>query len=116
MHLFVMLSTVRAAAASPGQSLPPSVTHDTLRSALRAYSPNKRKGFVMARKTPVSFDPETIIVLKEILDEAWARLRPAQQAATLKATLAERIFRSATQGEVDREHLIAAALEDERTA
>ncbi|MGA7310252.1 MAG: hypothetical protein WBX05_15005 [Pseudolabrys sp.] len=65
----------------------------------------------MVGKTPVSFDPETIIALKEVLDEAWGRLRPAQQATTLKATLAERIFKSAAQGESDD-----GALEDDRVA
>ena len=34
----------------------------------------------MVDKTPVPFDPETIMVLKEVLDDAWARLRPEQQA------------------------------------
>jgi hypothetical protein len=68
----------------------------------------------MAGKTPVSFDRETVTVLREILDDAWARLRPAQQATTLKTTLAERILKSAAQGERDRERLMDAALEDDR--
>jgi hypothetical protein len=65
---------------------------------------------------PQSFDPETIIVLKAILDDAWARLRPEQQVGTLKATMAERIFRSAAEGERDRQRLLDAALEDDSAA
>jgi hypothetical protein len=56
------------------------------------------------------------MVLKEVLDDAWARLRPEQQANTLKTTLAERIFRSAAQGERDRERLLDAALEGDGAA
>ncbi|MFZ0065143.1 MAG: hypothetical protein WAK90_03140 [Pseudolabrys sp.] len=70
----------------------------------------------MVDKTPVPFDPETIMVLKEVLDDAWARLRPEQQANMAKTTLAERIFRSAAQGETDRERLLDAALEGDGPA
>ena len=70
----------------------------------------------MVDKTPVPFDPETIMVLKEVLDDAWARLRPEQQANMLKTTLAERIFRSAAQGERDPERLLDAALEGDSAA
>jgi len=54
--------------------------------------------------------------LKEVLDDAWARLRPEQQANMLKATLAERIFRYTTLGERDRERLLDAALEGDGAA
>ncbi|MFZ1952747.1 MAG: hypothetical protein WCF66_01130 [Pseudolabrys sp.] len=67
----------------------------------------------MAGKTPVSFDRETVTVLREILDDAWARLRPAQQATMLRTTLAERILRCAAQGERDRERLMDPALEND---
>ena len=70
----------------------------------------------MADKTPVSFGRETVAVLREILDEAWARLQPPQQATLLKTTLAERILRCAAEGERDRERLMEAALEDGRVA
>src|SRR4029078_13290277 len=73
-------------------------------------------GSVMVGKTPVPFDPETIMVLKEVLDDAWARLRPEQQANTLKTTLAQRIFRFAAHGERDRERLLDAALEGDGAA
>ena len=39
----------------------------------------------MVGKTPGPLDPETIMALKEVLDDAWARLRPEQQANMLKA-------------------------------
>ena len=71
---------------------------------------------MMVGKTPGPLDPETIMVLKEVLDDAWARLRPEQQASMPKTTLAERIFRSAAQGETDRERLLDAALEGDGPA
>ncbi|MFY9755686.1 MAG: hypothetical protein WAK37_07050 [Pseudolabrys sp.] len=71
---------------------------------------------MMVGKTPGPLDPETIMALKEVLDDAWARLRPEQQANMLKTTLAERIFRSAALGERDRERLLDAALEGDGAA
>ena len=56
------------------------------------------------------FDLETISLLREILEDAWALLRPEQRATTLKTTLAERILKSAAQGERDRDRLLDAAL------
>ena len=61
---------------------------------------------------PVYFDLETVALLKETLDDAWACLRPEQQATMLKTTLAERILKSTAQGERDRERLLDAALMD----
>ena len=58
----------------------------------------------------IYFDLETIALLRETLEEAWASLRPEQQARMLKTTLAERILKSAAQGERDRERLLDAAL------
>ena len=56
------------------------------------------------------FDLETIALLREILEDAWALLRPEQRATMLKTTLAERILKSAAQGERDRDRLLDAAL------
>jgi hypothetical protein len=64
----------------------------------------------MDGKEPVYFDLETITLLREILDDAWDCLRPQQQATMLKSALAERILKSAAQGERDRERLRDAAL------
>ena len=61
---------------------------------------------------PVYFDLETVALLKETLDDAWACLRPEQRATMLKTTLAERILKSAAQGERNRESLLDAALTD----
>jgi hypothetical protein len=46
------------------------------------------------------------------LDEAWDRLPPKLQATMLKTTLAERILKSAAEGERNRERLREAALRD----
>ncbi len=64
----------------------------------------------MVGKEPVYFDPETVTVLREILDEAWSCLPPERQATMQKTALAERILKSAAQGERNRERLRAAAL------
>jgi len=59
---------------------------------------------------PAYFDLETIALMRETLEDAWASLRPEQRAATVKTTLAERILKSAAQGERDRDRLLDAAL------
>lgn len=58
----------------------------------------------------MNFDPETVTLLRETLDDTWDCLRPQQQATMLKTTLAERILKSAAQGERDRKRLRDAAL------
>lgn len=65
----------------------------------------------MVGKQPKSFDPETVTLLREILDDAWASLPPEQQATMQKTALAVRILKSAAQGERDRERLRDAALD-----
>ena len=47
------------------------------------------------------FDPETIAVLKAVLEDSWASLRSDQQRATLKTDLAQRILAAAAEGERD---------------
>jgi hypothetical protein len=66
----------------------------------------------MDDKEPVYFDLETVALLRETLDDAWACLRADQQATMLKIMLAVRILKSAAQGERDRERLLDAALMD----
>jgi hypothetical protein len=58
------------------------------------------------------FDPETVNLLKRTLEDAWNCLPPEQQAATVKATLAERILKSAAEGERNRGRLLEIALRD----
>jgi len=65
----------------------------------------------MISREAVYFDPETVTLLRETLDDAWACLSPALQATMQKTALAERILRSAARGERDRKRLRAAALE-----
>ncbi len=66
----------------------------------------------MVGKDAVYFEPETVTLLRETLDDAWGRLAPEQQATMQKTMLAERILKSAAQGERDRERLLDAALRD----
>ena len=58
----------------------------------------------------VHFDSATIADMKLALDDAWNRLGPELQATVLKTTLAERILKSASQGECDYERFRDAAL------
>jgi hypothetical protein len=64
----------------------------------------------MFGKAPVSFDPETVTLLRETLDDAWASLRPQQQAAMQKSALAVCMLKSAARGERNRSRLRDAAL------
>lgn len=64
----------------------------------------------MDTNKPAYFDLETVALLRETLDDAWACLRPEQRATMLKTTLAERILKTAAQGERDRKRLLDAAL------
>jgi hypothetical protein len=65
----------------------------------------------MMGKEAVYFDPETVALLRETLDDAWACLSPELQGTMQKGALAERILESAARGERDRERLRAAALD-----
>ena len=65
------------------------------------------------KNDPVYFDLETVALLKETLDDAWACLRPEQRATMLKNTLAERILKLAAQGERNRESFLDAALTED---
>jgi hypothetical protein len=59
-----------------------------------------------------TFDPETASVLREVLDDAWGRLRPEQRTTTLRTMLTDRVLESAAQGERDRARFLDAALKD----
>jgi hypothetical protein len=63
-------------------------------------------------KAAVHFDAQTIALLKAALEEAWGRVPPKLQATMLKTTLAERILKSAAEGERDRARLREAALRE----
>jgi hypothetical protein len=56
------------------------------------------------------FDPETIVILKAALEEAWASLSKSRQGTVHKIDLAQRILNAASAGERDQERLVARAL------
>jgi len=64
----------------------------------------------MATKEPVHFDPETLNVLRGVLDDVWNSLDRETRAKVSKTVLAERLLVSAANGERDRKRLLAAAL------
>jgi hypothetical protein len=55
------------------------------------------------------YDPETVALLKAVLEDAWASLPHAQRTASSKSELAVRILQRASQGERDPIRLKAAA-------
>ena len=64
--------------------------------------------------TNACYDPETIQVMKTVLEESWASLPPDQQRNFVKSDLAQRIL-AAAHGERDpirlREQALPAAVE-----
>lgn len=58
----------------------------------------------------VTFDIETLTVLRTALDEAWELLSPVQQARTTKSLVATRLLEAAAAGERDPGRLRDAAL------
>jgi DNA primase len=82
------------------------------KSQNRQISKKLNWGEVMGPTNPVNFDLDTVALMRETLDEAWARLRPQERAATLKSSLAVRILETAAQGECDPQRLLNAALSE----
>jgi hypothetical protein len=68
----------------------------------------------MPESTPAFFDPKTIAMLREVLDDAWSLL-PAGQTGVSRSMLAERILGAAKAGERNpaklRAHAIARGIE-----
>jgi hypothetical protein len=48
-----------------------------------------------------SYDPDTITLLRSVLDTAWDSLSPEQRSRTSKSHLAERMLKLAARGERD---------------
>ena len=57
-----------------------------------------------------TFDPETIELLRNILEETWGSLRPEEQAQSSRSLIAERILKMAATGERDPIRLRTRAL------
>ena len=64
----------------------------------------------MESKKPAYFDLETVALLRETLDDAWACLRPQERAMMSRTQLAEGILALAAEGERNPDRLIDAAL------
>jgi hypothetical protein len=61
-------------------------------------------------KQPAKYDLETVALLREALEDAWASLRPDQRARASRTLLVEGILKSTAEGERDPECLCDAAL------
>jgi hypothetical protein len=57
-----------------------------------------------------SYDPETIALLRNVLDAAWHSLSPEHRARTTKSHLAERVLKLAARGERDAARLRVRAI------
>jgi hypothetical protein len=64
----------------------------------------------MDPKKPAYFDLETVALLRETLDDAWACLRPQERATMSRTQLAESILALAAEGERNPDRLLDAAL------
>jgi hypothetical protein len=58
----------------------------------------------------ICFDRQTVALMREVLEDAWAGLSARQQAGTPRSILAERILLAAADGVRDPFHLRAHAL------
>ena len=56
------------------------------------------------------YDPETLELLRNALDEAWLSLPQSLRSRSFKSDMAQRILQHAAQGERDPAKLRAAAL------
>ena len=56
------------------------------------------------------YDPETLILLRKVLDEAWAALPDGSKSETLKSEMAQHILKQAADGVRDPVRLRASAL------
>jgi hypothetical protein len=70
----------------------------------------------MAQSTPIeiaghSYSPETIDLLRDVLDETWAKLSPLQQIQLPRSQIADRLLKAAADGERDPEMLRLRALD-----
>ena len=62
------------------------------------------------------FDLETVALLREALEDAWARVSLRDRRTVARSLLGERILKVAAKGERDLERLIRAALAHELAA
>jgi hypothetical protein len=70
----------------------------------------------MAQSQPIAiaghaYDPETIDLLRAVLEETWAKLSPQQQDEFPRSRIAERLLNAAADGERDPDALRLRALE-----
>jgi hypothetical protein len=56
------------------------------------------------------YDPETLTILRKVLDEAWAALPDGSKSSTLKSEMAQHILKQAADGERNPVTLRASAL------
>src|SRR5882757_11588047 len=56
------------------------------------------------------YDPETLILLRTVLDEAWEALSDGSKSETLKSEMAQHILKQAADGVRDPDRLRASAL------
>jgi hypothetical protein len=56
------------------------------------------------------FDPETLVLLRKALDDAWEALPEGSKSQTLKSEIAHRVLKQAADGVRDPVRLRASAL------
>jgi hypothetical protein len=74
------------------------------------------KYLFMGQSAPIeiaghSYSPETIDLLRAVLDETWAKLSPLQQTQLPRSKIADRLLKAAAEGERDPDMLRLRALD-----
>jgi hypothetical protein len=67
-----------------------------------------------ARQTEIpgrTYDPETLDLLRGVLDEVWAKLSKTQRQRLPRSMIAERLLAAAAKGQRDRDLLRSSALD-----
>ena len=68
----------------------------------------------MSRIPPTEFGAELVALMREVLEEAVARIEVGHRTPATKAKMAERIVRTASDGVTRPDELLWAALEEGR--
>lgn len=62
------------------------------------------------------YNPETLIILRTVLDEVWEALPDGSKSETVKSDIAQHILKQAADGELDPVRLRASATQWRRTS
>ena len=68
----------------------------------------------MSKIPPTEFGTELVAIMREVLDEAVARIEQQHRTPATKAKMAERIVRTASSGVTEPDELLSVAIDEGR--